>query len=178
MVATAASVAAAVELAASERPDVVIMDDLLPDGDGVVAARRIRADQPEVKALILTGSGNQGALSEALEAGLVGCLEKTAALDRLAAAVRAVTRGEVVIESQTRRRLTRAMRGDHTELTRREREVLALLAEGLSNRAIAERLVLSLHTVRTHVQTILRKLDAHSKLEAVAVATRDGLLAR
>jgi DNA-binding NarL/FixJ family response regulator len=178
VIATASTAAGALEAALTHAPDVVLMDYLLPDGDGVAATARIREQLPDVKVVLLTGSDVDQALPGALEAGCVGYLEKTSALDKLAPAVRAAASGEVVISAPDLGRLV-AKPGSEPRvatLTRREREVLALVAEGLSNQAIAERLTLSVHTVRSHVQSVLEKLPAHSKLEAVAVARRRHLL--
>jgi DNA-binding NarL/FixJ family response regulator len=110
-----------------------------------------------------------------VEAGCVGYLEKAGSLDDLAPAVRAVAAGQVVIAADHLRQLRRSPSGP-TALTKREREILHLVADGRTNGAIAAQLVLSVHTVRTHVQSILAKLGAHSKLEAVAVARRHRVL--
>ena len=168
------TVEAAVACVADVVPDVVLMDYVLPDGNGVTATRRIREYLPAVKVILLTGSGAGSALPGALAAGCAGYVEKTTALEHLVPTVRAVVAGDVVIHATELTRLVSP--GSRAELTSRERGVLAFLDEGLTNREIAERLSLSVHTVRTHVQTILAKLGAHSKLEAVAAARRQGLL--
>jgi two-component system, NarL family, response regulator DevR len=180
VVGTAATVEEAVAAAGTLRPDVVVMDYRLPDGDGISAAARILLDRPDAKILLLTGGGEQGVLSDALEAGLVGFLEKTSAFGTLAAAIRGAARGDAVMASEDLARIVAVAdrRDEPDRLTRREKQILELVGEGLSNQAIADRLTLSIHTVRTHVQTILRKLEAHSKLEAVSIATRRGLLHR
>ncbi|MDQ1448663.1 MAG: hypothetical protein QOC79_1634, partial [Actinomycetota bacterium] len=115
-----------------------------------------------------------------VDAGCVGYLEKTVGLDKLVAAVHAAATGEVVLSPDDLRRMAtrRSLDAGSSKLTPREREILDLLAEGLTNQAIATRLIVSLNTVRTHVQTVLTKVGAHSKLEAVALATKSGLLAR
>jgi len=176
VVATASTAAAAFEAAVAHEPDVILMDYLLPDGDGVAATARIKERLPEVRVVLLTGSDVDAALPGALEAGCVGYLEKTGALDKLAPAVRAAASGEVVISPSDLGRIATEPRSSVADLTPREREVLGLLADGLSNRDIAGRLFLSVNTVRTHVQRILEKLPAHSKLEAVAIARRRGIL--
>jgi DNA-binding NarL/FixJ family response regulator len=176
VIATAATVKAALEAAVAYVPDVILMDYLLPDGDGVAATAAIRALVPDVKVVLLTGSDVESALPGALEAGCVGFLEKTSALDKLVPAVRAVASGEVSISAANLSRLTAKPMTTKDVLSPREYHVLSLVAEGLSNKAIAARLTLSIHTVRNHVQTLLTKLDTHSKLEAVAVARRQGLL--
>ena len=176
VVAVANSVVDALDAAVRLKPDVIVMDYYLPDGDGVTAAARIKADQPSVKIILLTGSDDPDALQRAVDVGCLGYLDKTRPLGELAAAVRVAASGHVVISAEDLSQLVRSASGGVTELTKREREMLYLVAEGLTNQAIAERLVLSVHTVRTHVQTILAKLGAHSKLEAVAIAKRRRIL--
>lgn len=171
----------ALAVAIDHHPDLILMDYVLPDTNGATAAREILARVPDAKILLLTGSEDRAALTAAVDAGCVGYLEKTNALDKLVAAVHAAAAGEVVLSPDELGRV--AARRDAvgvgaSRLTPRELEILDLLGEGLSNQAIADRLTLSINTVRTHVQTVLTKLRAHSKLEAVAIATRRGLLIR
>ncbi len=143
-------------------------------------ARRIHALRPAVKLLILTGAEDSSVLVDAIEAGCSGFLTKDKAFKELLVAVRTAHAGDAYIPQELLSgllpRLSRTYRGVGADLTQREREVLGLVAEGLSNQAIANRLVLSINTVRNHVQSLLNKLDAHSKLEAVAIATRERLL--
>lgn len=176
VVAVASSVADAVVGAAAAQPDVILMDYHLGDGDGVTAASRIRQDQPQVKVILLTGSDDPQALQRAVDAGCVGYLDKAGSLEELAAAVRIAVAGHVVISAEDLARLVPGRSTESSALTKRERQVLHLMAEGLTNRAIGSELFLSVHTVRTHVQTILTKLGAHTKLEAVAIAKRRRLL--
>lgn len=161
------------------RPDVVVMDHQLPDGDGASAAGRMLESLPSTRILMLTGSNEVAVLRAALTAGCVGYLEKTGAVEGLATAVRAAAAGQTVITPQQLRRLhaqTAELPAGPAGLTRREGEILTLFSEGLPNQAIADHLGLRLNTVRTHAQAILEKLGAHSRLEAVAVARREGLL--
>jgi DNA-binding NarL/FixJ family response regulator len=176
VVAVSRSVAEAIVDADSARPDVILMDYYLSDGDGVTAAARIKQDHPEIKVILLTGSDDPLALQRAVDAGCVGFLDKAGPLDDLAAAVRVAAAGHVVISAEDLARLVPGRAKSPAALTKREREILHLVAEGMTNHAIAAELVLSVHTVRTHVQTILSKLGAHSKLEAVAIAKRRRLL--
>lgn len=179
VVAVAGTAAAAVAAAKEHIPDVIVMDYLLPDDLGAVAATRIRSEHPQIKIVMLSGTDDPRALASALNAGCVGYFQKTRALRELPAAIRAAAAGGAVISPQDLERLgaqPQALGTSTASLTRREREVLVLVAEGLPNQAIAERLFLSLNTVRTHVQTILHKMGAHSKLEAVRVAEKHGLL--
>jgi len=168
-----------VEAARTTRPDVVLMDYRLPDGDGVDAARRIKSDRPDTKVVILTAVSDDGVLREAIQAGCSGYLTKGHTLDELILAVRAAYNGEALISPAMLSRLLdrlsdRSRPG--SDLTARETEVLRLLAEGLSNQAIAKQLYIRLATVRNHVQSVIEKLHAHSKLEAVAAAVRLGLI--
>lgn len=181
VVGVAASAATAIALATDHRPDVIVMDYLLPDGDGANAARAILALLPDTKILILSGSDYGGVPIAAVDAGCIGYVEKTDALDKLVSAVHAAAAGEVVLSPDELRRIVagrKAIDAGLSHLTSREREILGLLGEGLGNQAIADRLMLSLNTVRTHVQMVLTKLGVHSKLEAVALATKRGLLTR
>jgi DNA-binding NarL/FixJ family response regulator len=175
VVATAASVIDAIAAAGAHRPDVILMDYYLPDGDGLTAAAQVMALDPSIKIIVLTGSDDPHALGRAMESGCLGYLDKVGSLEDLAPAVRAAAAGHVVISADQLGQLLPSGSGP-AALTKREREILYLLAEGRTNQAIAAQLVLSVHTVRTHVQTILVKLGAHSKLEAVAIAKRRRLL--
>jgi DNA-binding NarL/FixJ family response regulator len=180
VVATAGTAADAVVATVTHTPDVVVVDYLLPDDVGAVAAARIATTMPGVKVIMLTGSDDPRALRAALAAGCVGYLEKTGPHHRLPDAIRIVASGGTVISADDLRRLhaagVDAQSDGSTLLTLREREVLLMMAEGWANRVIADKLFLTVNTVRSHVQTILEKLDAHSKLEAVTVARRRGLI--
>jgi len=179
VLAVAGTVAAAIEAARAHRPDVIVMDHHLPDGRGSTAAVHIRSELPETRIVMLTGTDDPAALAEALAAGCVGYFEKTSAFDDLPAAIRTAAAGGAVISPRHLVRLqgyARPPGPPGARLTPREHEVLLLVAQALPNGAIAERLSLSVNTVRTHVQVILDKLGAHSKLEAVTVARQRGLL--
>jgi DNA-binding NarL/FixJ family response regulator len=170
-----------VALALELRPDVVLMDYVLPDANGATAARAILAQVPDAKILILSGSDYSSVAIAAVDAGCVGYLEKRVPLDKLVSAVHAAAAGEAILSRDELQRIAagrNAARLRSSGLTPREREILGLVSEGLSNQAIADRLTVSLNTVRTHVQKVLTKLGAHSKLEAVALATNSGLLTR
>jgi DNA-binding NarL/FixJ family response regulator len=162
------------------QPDVILLDHRMPDGDGVSAIPGLRALRPGVGIVVLTASAADHVLMAAIEAGASGFLSKTRSLGEVTAAVRAAAAGESVISPEMLARLLPRFQrpGAHgaTELTGREREVLSLVAEGLSNAAIADRLVVSVHTVRNHIASMSAKLGAHSKLEALSIAVRQGLL--
>lgn len=168
-------------LVQSASPDVVLLDHRLPDGDGVAAIGDLRALRPDLKVVVLTASAADSVLVQAIEAGASGFMSKTRSLAEVTSAVRAAASGEALISPEMLARLlprlARTGSGARPqELTEREREVLGLLAGGLTNAAIAERLVVSVHTVRNHIANLSAKLGAHSKLEALSIAVREGLL--
>ena len=179
VVALAVNVAGAIEAARMCQPDVMVMDYGLPDGDGVSATTFIRNELPRMKVLLLTGSSSPDIVAAALDAGCVGYVEKTNAAASLTSAVRSVFAGEAVLpQAKLGRLLARGDAGPSETLTKREREILTQVEGGASNKAIAAELTVSLNTVRTHVQSILKKLGAHSKLEAVSLARARGVLRR
>lgn len=178
VVAVATSLAAARSRVLDCHPDVVVLDHRLPDGDGVSAIEDLRALRPSMRVVVLTAQGTERLLSAALNAGAIGFVAKTDNIDCLVGAVRAAAVGESVISQTLLMRILPRLSNVEPvdELTEREHQVLALLAGGLTNKAIAAELQLSPHTVRNHVASICSKLDAHSKLEALAIATRRGLV--
>jgi DNA-binding NarL/FixJ family response regulator len=161
------------------RPDVVVMDYRLPDAHGTDATREIRQVDDDACVLLLTGADDPGVVAEALDAGCSGFVSKDRGVEELASAIRAVARGAAVFPASL---LSRALspRLDSqrvgSDLTSREREVLEMLAQGSSTEEIASGLFLSMHTVRNHVRNILTKLQARTKLEAVVVAARAGVV--
>jgi DNA-binding NarL/FixJ family response regulator len=171
------AVAGAIEL----HPDVVLMDYKLPDGDGVAAVTQIKQNDPTIQLVMLTGSGEDERLARrAFEAGCSGFMSKSRSVDELLAVLRAAHAGEVLITPVMLMKLlpTVARNGDgrRAGLSRRELEVLSVMAEGVSDKELAARLFVSLNTVRKHTQNIIRKLGAHSKLEAVVIAVREGMI--
>ena len=165
---------------ATTAPDVVILDHNLPDGEGVSTIEDLRALHEGAAFVVLTASTSDAVLVAAVQAGASGFVSKTRGVAEVTTAVRAAAAGEAVISPEMLMRLLPRFREGATEpsvkLTEREQEVLTLLAEGLSNAAIGERLFVSVHTVRNHVANLSAKLGAHSKLEALSIAVRDGLL--
>jgi len=180
VVATAGTVEAGCAAVRMHAPDVVLMDYELPDGDGAQATERIKHDVPAAQVVMVTSFDDEAVLVKAIESGCSGFITKHKAIDEVVRAVRAARAGEALISPSMLARLLPKLRRSHqgigTDLTPREIEVLKLLAEGLANAVIAERLVLSLHTVRNHVQNVITKMGAHSKLEAVATAVREGII--
>ena len=175
----------AVRDAARLQPDVVLMDIQMPGRDGVAATRAIRAARPETKVIMLTAAERSRAVLDAVEAGASGFIQKENALEAVIGAVRAAYQGEMLLSGERLRRLLadlreRQRRGDgatpSVRLTDREREVLQELAAGHDTATIAEKLVISPHTLRTHFQNIMHKFNAHSKLEVVTLALRQGLI--
>lgn len=168
----------AVQLVEALDPDVVLMDLELPDGDGLSLTESLVARHPELKVLILTAHASSGEFTRAGAAGACGFLAKTGSLDDLLYALRSAHLGSVVLPASVAAGLgnhTASPRGD-LGLTPRELDVLRLLGRGLDPRAISRELSVSLHTCRGYVKSVLMKLDAHSQLEAVVVASRSGLI--
>ncbi|HLN15668.1 MAG TPA: response regulator transcription factor [Acidimicrobiales bacterium] len=163
----------------NDPPDVVLMDFRLPDGDGAQATERIKNDQPDVRVVILTGTSDDAVLSRAIEAGCSGFLTKDQPIEDVVMAIRAAAAGEALIApvhlSRLMAHLTQRPSSPHN-LSPRELEVLQLLADGASTDEIVARLVISPHTARNHVRNILSKMGVHSKLEAVSVAAREGIV--
>ena len=180
VVGIAGNLAEALELVRSRRPDVVLMDYRLPDGDGASGTADVKATSPETQVVMLTAMGGQDVLARAIEAGCSGFLHKTKPISDVRMALRRAGSGEALFAPDALADVVGRLRDRGAPLgpalTARELQVLTLLAEGASTDQIAADLFLSLHTVRNHVRNILGKLGAHSKLEAVAVATREGIV--
>jgi two-component system nitrate/nitrite response regulator NarL len=188
-VAIAVSGREAIAMARARQPDMVLLDLALPDLDGLTVGQRILADHPGTRILALSGLDDASLARDALRDGFRGYLLKHASLSDLVGAILAATNSQMVIPQEVARAMLEGER-DHEpadqdpeallarQLTRREREILALLAAGASGKEIAAELFLSPNTVRTHVQNVLTKLQVHSRLEAVAFAARHGLSVR
>ena len=185
IVGEASSGAEALELVRRERPNVVLMDIQMPDMNGIEATEAITTKYNDVAVLALTMHEDDQYFFEMLRAGAAGYVPKRAAPDELLSAVRAVSQGGAYIYPSLAVRLLQdyVQRVDTNEqpliydgLTPREREVLTLIAEGLSNAGIAERLVNSPKTVDRHRENVMTKLDLHSRVELVKYAIRKGLI--
>jgi DNA-binding NarL/FixJ family response regulator len=172
----------AIECARRELPDVVLMDVRMPDMDGLEATRRIKEERPRTAVIMVTMHENAAYLREAVRAGAAGYLLKDVSKGELVDAIRQVSSGGAFIESQMLRGMLSELRPQGAapaaarNLTKREREILALVAEGLSNREIAERLVLSPETVKSHVAAVLEKLGVSDRTQAAIYAVRNGLV--
>jgi DNA-binding NarL/FixJ family response regulator len=162
-------------------PDVVLMDLLMPEMDGIAATRSIKSRWPTIEVVAMTSFVEEAKVRGALEAGAAGYLLKDADADEVAHAVRASLTGQMHLDPTVARLLADSLRGPRRleeDLTPREREVLALVAEGASNRQIAEMLMVSERTARTHVSAILSKLGLVSRTQAALWAVREGLAPR
>ncbi|WP_189210061.1 MULTISPECIES: response regulator [Actinokineospora] len=180
--ATARDADSAVRIAATVRPQVVLMDLNLAGESGVPAIARITAEAPEVRVLVLSASGEHSDVLEAVKAGASGYLVKSASAEELVDAVRRTAAGDAVFTPGLAglvlgeyRRMAAGPPDDSPRLTDRETEVLRLVAKGLTARKIAERLVLSHRTVENHVQSTLRKLQLHNRVELARYAIEHGL---
>lgn len=167
---------------AATEPDVVLMDLMMPEMDGIEAIQQVRARQPRARILVLTSFQSDDKVFPAIKAGALGYLLKDSSPDDLLRAIRQVHRGESSLHPMIARRvlqeLSRPVGGESAlpePLTARELEVLQQVARGLSNQQIAERLVISEATVRTHVSNILGKLQLASRTQVALYALREGL---
>ena len=186
ILAEASTAAEALQLAAALKPDVVVMDITLPDMSGIEATRRLKERQPEIAVVALTIHEDEQYFFEMLQAGASGYVPKRAAPEDLISAIRAAFAGEIylypslakaLVSDYLGRSRTSPEQASLEALTPREEEVLELLAEGLSNDEIAERLVISRHTVARHRENLMSKLNLHNRGELVKYAIRKGLIA-
>jgi DNA-binding NarL/FixJ family response regulator len=162
-----------------ELPNVVLLDLVMPRLDGSVAASKITSTYPSVRVVVLTSFGEMERVHAALANGASGYLLKNAGPSEVHAAIQAAARDEVFLDPAVARRLTNEMVSPPTglsALTERERDVLILVANGRSNKEIADELVISERTARTHVSNVLRKLQLSSRTQAALVAVREGLV--
>ncbi len=180
----ASTVAAAVEAAAAQPVDVAVVDFWLPDGNGVDVTVGVREHRPDVVVIFVSADDSDEAMMAAVEAGASGYLIKTATGEEIVNAVRRAADGEMLIPAAklagllSRSREAARSRADREQqlksLTAREREILELMSQGLTNREIASQLSIAYPTVRSHVRKVLEKLHARSKLEAVVKAASGG----
>jgi len=164
----------AVTLAADTRPDVVLMDLEMPGMDGIEATRRIRGADPTVNVVVLTAFSDRGRILDAIDAGAVGYLLKDTEPDDLIRGLHAAARGESPLAPKAAQTLISARAEQHTDsdLTPREREVLALLADGLANKLIARRLDISEKTVKAHLTNIFQRIGVTDRTQAALWAQR------
>ncbi|MBI5950431.1 MAG: response regulator transcription factor [Chloroflexi bacterium] len=166
----------AIKLCGEVQPDVILMDMVMPDMDGATATRIIRQQFPQVKVIVLTSFKEGELIKNALEAGAIGYLLKDVSADELARAIRAAYSGRATLSPEAAQTLVETANqppAPGLDLTEREREVLALMIEGLNNTQIAGRLTVSPSTIKSHVSNILSKLGVASRTEAVTLALRN-----
>jgi two-component system, NarL family, response regulator DegU len=174
--------AEAVELAVELVPDVVLMDVSMPELDGVEATREIKARVPQVRIVMLTMHADQDVLTDAIRAGANGYLVKDCSTDEIASAIETVAIGETALSPRLAASMLAEVRRQEAQteterlITRREEEVLQLIADGCSTPEVAERLFISQKTVKNHLASIYQKLDARDRTQAVLQAVRMGIV--
>jgi len=169
----------AIELCGREPPDVILMDIVMPRMDGIAATRAILERYPQIRVIILTSYPEDNLVQKSLEAGALGYMLKNAPIDDLANAVRSAYTGRPTLAPEATMALIRAKTGPLKpggDLSQREREVLALIAQGLSNEEIARQLVISPATARHHVSACIEKLGAANRAQAASLAVKHGLV--
>jgi NarL family two-component system response regulator LiaR len=178
LVGEASNGAEAVKLCQEIQPDVVLMDMMMPEMDGATATRLIRQNNPQVQVIALTSFKEDELVHGALEAGAIGYLLKNISAEELVNAIRAAKTGRFTLSPEATEALIHSSASSTLghDLTSREKEVLELMAKGLNNSQIAERLIVSRSTIRFHVSNVLSKLNASSRTEAVAVAIQNNLV--
>lgn len=161
------------------KPDVVLMDMVMPEMDGPTVTQTIRKRFPNVQVLVLTSFHDQAKVARAMQAGAIGYLLKGVSIDELAEGIRSAYAGKPVMAPEAMQAIVRASQAGQAvadDLSERELEVLALLVQGKTNREIAEELLISLPTVKTHLRNIYGKLGAANRAEAASLAIRHGLI--
>ncbi|WP_031038679.1 response regulator [Streptomyces olivaceus] len=163
------------------RPDVAVLDVRLPDGDGVSVCRELRSSMPDLACLMLTSFDDEEALLDSIMAGAAGYVLKQIEGSDLVSAVRTVARGQSLLDPSATARLMARLRGGEEQgeepealpgLTERERDILALIGEGLTNRQIGQRLYLAEKTVKNHISRLLAKLGVERRIQAAVIATQ------
>ncbi|MGT2802119.1 response regulator transcription factor [Streptococcus henryi] len=171
---------AGIDVALDLRPDVVVMDLVMPEMNGVEATLALLKEWPEAKILVLTSYLDNEKIYPVIDAGAKGYMLKTSSAAEILNAIRKVSRGELAIETEVDKKIKAhdAKPDLHEDLTARERDILALLAKGYDNQTIADELFISLKTVKTHVSNILAKLEVDDRTQAVVYAFKHHLVAQ
>jgi NarL family two-component system response regulator LiaR len=173
LVGEASDGAEAIQMATKLHPDIILMDLKMPGMDGITATREILNLAPQTKIIALTSFSEQNMVQGALQAGAIGYLQKNVTAAELANAIHSAYIGRMTLSPEAAQTLARSVTQSHlpgNELTERERDVLRCMVEGLNNNEIADKLVISLGTVKFHVSSIFRKLGVASRVEAVKLA--------
>lgn len=173
LVGEASNGAEAVQLAALHQPDVVLMDLMMPEVDGITATRQIHQKYPKIKVIALTSFSEQAMVQGALQAGAIGYLQKNVSAQELSNAIHSAYNGRMMLSPEATQVLAESVTQPQvpgSELTERERDVLACMVDGLNNNEIAEKLFISLGTVKFHISNIFQKLGVDSRVEVVKIA--------
>lgn len=168
----------AVQMASLHKPDVILMDLMMPGMDGITATREIKKKYPHIKILALTSFAEQNMVQGALQAGAIGYLQKNVTAKELGFAIRSAYEGRMTLSPEATQVLANSVAQPQIageQLTEREREVLKCMVDGLNNNEIAEKLVVSLGTVKFHISNIYNKLGVDSRVEAVKLALEQKL---
>jgi NarL family two-component system response regulator LiaR len=179
LVAEASDGAEAIQMADLHKPDVILMDLMMPGLDGITATRQIHQKYPQMRIIALTSFSEQNLVQGALQAGAIGYLQKNVTAMELADAIRSAFVGRITLSPEATQALAQSITQPHlpgNDLTERERDVLSCLVEGLNNNEIAKKLVISLGTVKYHVSNIFQKLGVDSRVEAVKLAIEQKLI--
>lgn len=169
----------AIQMASLHKPDVILMDLMMPGMDGITATREIHKKYPQVKVIALTSFAEQNMVQGALQAGAIGYLQKNVTAKELGFAIRSACEGRMTLSPEAAQVLANSVAQPQIageQLTERERDVLKCMADGLNNNEIAESLIISLGTVKFHVSNIFHKLGVNSRVEAVKLALEQKLV--
>jgi two-component system, NarL family, response regulator LiaR len=173
LVGEASDGAEAVQMVSLHKPDIVLMDLMMPVMDGIAATREIHQKHPEIKIIALTSFHDQNLVQGAIQAGAIGYLQKNVSAKDLGVAIRSAMEGKMTLSAEAAQVLAHSVAQPQIsggQLTDRERDVLKAMVEGLNNKEIAETLVISLGTVKFHISNIFQKLAVNSRVEAVKIA--------
>lgn len=178
VVGTAGNVAAGQDLVTVFDPEVAIVDIRLPDGNGIELARELLEQRPDLGVMLYTGDADAELLYDGLDSGARGYALKAGSMDELVAAIERISEGGTYVDPRLDRILLSPRATSHVpQLSPREREIMHLMAEGLTAEAIATKITVSVETVRTHVRNVIRKLQARNRVHAIALALERGEIA-